>query len=83
MGCKQRGRGTVQLSAYCTTGTRRPGSGYVPDMRVSLYPGRSTEAPPGETAGASWDEGWLPGATGVTLWLWLARQVPTMSPVGA
>lgn len=32
---------------------------------------------------ASWDEGWLPGATGVTLWLWLARQVPTMSPVGA
>lgn len=41
----------IQNSVYCTTGTKRPGGGYVPDMRVSLYPGRSTEAPPGETAG--------------------------------
>lgn len=42
------GRGGVRGTKYCTTGTQIPGGRYVPGMRVSLSPGRSTEAPPGE-----------------------------------
>lgn len=63
--------GGVRYNLACTVQQVRGdlAAGTYPDMRVSLYPGRSTEAPPGETAGASWDEGWLLGATGVTLWL--------------
>lgn len=57
-------------------------AGTYPDMRVSLLPRQEHGGAARRSAGASWDEVWLLATTGVTLWLWRARQVPGMSSRG-